>query len=186
MSEQKEISAVILGIIEEPFGAGSIVILLDEASNQILPVVIGEIETRAIIISANKIKTPRPLTHQLLTNIIAKFHGSLEKIVIDKLENNTFYASLFIKKESQLLQVDARPSDAIALALETSAPIHVSEDVFKKAGRPNPLPTNEKKADRSSIHSETKQVDLTPDEIQKLQNLLENVRKKEEQGNEHN
>lgn len=186
MSDQKEIPAVILGIIEEPFGAGSIVILLDEANNQILPVVIGEIETRGIIISANKIKTPRPLTHQLLVNVISNFQGSLEKIVIDRLENNTFYASLFIKKESQLLQIDARPSDAIALALETSAPIHVSEDVFKKAGRPNPLPTGEKKASRSPILSETKQVELTTEEMQKLKIMLEDVRKKEEQGNQHN
>lgn len=109
-----------------------IIILKEKDGNRQLPIVIGLAEAAAIKMHVSNIKPPRPLTHDLINNIIGQTGFHLDKVVITRLEGNTFYARLFLMKDKQILDIDARPSDSIALALRAGAPIFVEEDVFEK------------------------------------------------------
>jgi len=111
------------------------VIMLKEKNGvKTLTIVIGLIEASSIKMKLSGIKAPRPLTHDLLYSIIENLKVKVEKIVIDKLENNTFYAKIFIAAENQEIKIiDARPSDSIALAVRAKAPIFVEEEVLEQS-----------------------------------------------------
>jgi len=94
------------------------------------PIVIGSSEAMAIDRRLKGIPTPRPLTHDLLANIIESMGGNIEKIEINNLENHTFFARIFIRQDGQVLEIDSRPSDAIALGIATMVPIFVAEHVL--------------------------------------------------------
>ncbi|MCM8812676.1 MAG: bifunctional nuclease family protein, partial [Candidatus Omnitrophica bacterium] len=96
------------------------------------PIIIGVAEAAAIKMRVSNVQPPRPLTHDLLNNIIVALGGTLERVVINKLEGNTFFARLFIRRGDDAMEVDARPSDSIALALRAEAPVFVEEEVFEK------------------------------------------------------
>ncbi|MCM8801068.1 MAG: bifunctional nuclease family protein [Candidatus Omnitrophica bacterium] len=111
-----------------------LIVLKEKGGNRILPIVIGLVEASAIKLKLSGFNPPRPLTHDLLHNTIEHLQASLEKVVIDKLEENTFHAKLILKTESgQTKIVDARPSDSIALAVRAHAPIFVVEEVIEKS-----------------------------------------------------
>lgn len=111
-----------------------LIVLKEKGGNRILPIVIGLVEASAIKLKLSGFNPPRPLTHDLLHNTIEHLEASLEKVVIDKLEENTFHAKLILKTESgQTKIVDARPSDSIALAVRAHAPIFVEEEVIEKS-----------------------------------------------------
>ena len=97
-----------------------------------LPAPRGLPEAAAIDRRVKKIPTPRPLTHDLLANVIRELDGELEKVVIHDLRNHTFYAKLVIRRDGQLMEVDSRPSDAIALIAATDTPIYVEESVLRQ------------------------------------------------------
>ena len=97
-----------------------------------LPVWIGLFEAQAIVLALEKVKLPRPLTHDLAKLLIEKLDGKLDRVVISDVVNNTYYARLFIQRNRENLQVDSRPGDAIALALRFKAPIFVNETILKK------------------------------------------------------
>jgi bifunctional DNase/RNase len=119
-------------IVDESRGE-QMVILKEKKGEKILPIMIGASEAQAIKIKLSGFNPPRPLTHDLLKDTIDSLNGKLEKIVIDKLEDNTFHAKLVIKTNGTVKSVDARPSDSIALALRAKAPIFVEEAVLDKA-----------------------------------------------------
>ncbi len=111
------------------------VVLREKAGRRTLPIIIGIPEASAIKLKISGIRTPRPLTHDLLKNTIKELGASLKKVVIDKLQENTFYAKLFLHdNNSKEIVVDARPSDSIALALRVSCPIFASEDLLNQVG----------------------------------------------------
>lgn len=112
-----------------------VIVLKEREGNRMLPVVIGIAEVNAIKLKLSGIKPPRPLTHDLVMNIIESVGAKLKKVLIDKLENNTFYAKLFLSlNHSKEILIDARPSDSVALALRAGIPIFVEEEVLKEAG----------------------------------------------------
>lgn len=111
-----------------------IIVLKEKAGTRNLPIVIGLLEATAIKMKIGGIEPPRPLTHDLLKSTFEHLNARLEKVVIDKLENNTFYAKLVVcAADTQIKQIDARPSDSIALAVRMDAPIFVEEEVLKNS-----------------------------------------------------
>lgn len=113
-----------------------VIVLKEREGNRLLPVVIGIAEVNAIKLKLSGIKPPRPLTHDLLLSVIESLGAKLQKVLIDRLHNNTFYAKLFLTANSHNKEVliDARPSDSVALALRSGVPIYVEEEVLKEAG----------------------------------------------------
>jgi bifunctional DNase/RNase len=114
---------------------GFVVILKEKSSERILPIFIGAVEARAIALYNNKVQVPRPLTHDLLKNILDYLEYKLRRIEVCDLKEGTFYARLVLEKNGGTIEIDSRPSDAIALALRSSAPMFVDEKVMEEAGR---------------------------------------------------
>lgn len=113
---------------------GSMLVFLREASGEkILPVWIGMLEGSAILMEVENVKTPRPLTHDLLKNVLSEYAIEIEKVVVTDIIGATFYAILHTKCADRTVKIDARPSDAIALALRFQCPIFVESHVFEKA-----------------------------------------------------
>ena len=110
-----------------------IVILKDKAGDRVLPIWVGIFEANAIALQMENIATPRPMTHDLLRNVITDLDGSVERVVVSDLKDNTFYAIIHLTVRGEPVVVDARPSDAIALALRTRSPILVEETVIDNA-----------------------------------------------------
>jgi len=110
------------------------VLLADEAIEKILPIYIGAFEANAIALRLQGQEFPRPLTHDLLRTVIVELGGRVDRVEITALHDSTFYATLYLEAPGRLWDVDARPSDAIALALRTDAPILVAEEVLDEAG----------------------------------------------------
>ena len=110
-----------------------VIVLKERGGNRLLPIIIGISEVTAIKMKISGIQPPRPLTHDLLRNAITQLGGKLQRIVVNKLEFNTFFAKLILQtRDGALEEVDARPSDSIALALRAEAPIFVAEDVLNQ------------------------------------------------------
>lgn len=109
-----------------------LVVLKEKSGKRFLPIVIGIPEVNAIKMKVSGIESPRPLTHDLLRNTIQALGGKLERIVIYKLENNIFFANLTVRQNGDKKEIDARPSDSIALALRAEIPIFVADDVLKQ------------------------------------------------------
>ena len=110
-----------------------IVILRDKDGSRVLPIWVGVAEANAIALQIENVATPRPMTHDLLKNVIQDLRGRIEKIVVSDLKENTFYALIYLTVGGEVMAVDARPSDAIALALRARAPIFVEEKVIDHA-----------------------------------------------------
>ena len=111
-----------------------IIFLKEIDNNMFLPIWIGTPEAEAIAMELEGIKSPRPFTHDLIKNILKGITIDLLKVVVSKIENDTFYATLVLEKGGELFEVDARPSDSIAIALRMKVPIYVEEEVMEKSG----------------------------------------------------
>ncbi|UCD28620.1 MAG: bifunctional nuclease family protein [Planctomycetota bacterium] len=109
-----------------------IIVLSERSGARQFPIVIGITEAWAIDRRVKEIATPRPLTHDLLANVIRELNGELEKIVVHDLRDHTFYAKLVIRQNGKLIEVDSRPSDAIALGVASDTPIYVEESVLNE------------------------------------------------------
>ena len=110
------------------------IILKEKEGSRLLPIVIGIAEATSIRLQLKKFQPPRPLTHDLIMSLLEKLDVTLQQIVIDRLENNTFFAKLFLLQNGgNSIEVDARPSDSIALAIRCNAPVFVEEDVLERA-----------------------------------------------------
>ena len=121
------------GLALDPVSNMPIIILRDEEDKRSLPIWVGIFEANAIALELEKIPTPRPLTHDLIKNILETVEARVQKVVVNDLRDNTFYAVIHLQMRGSELTVDSRPSDAIALALRVGAPIFVEEDVVQKA-----------------------------------------------------
>ncbi len=129
-----KIQVEILGLSASPTAGGAYALLLKEVYGvRRLPIIIGSFEAQSIALEMEGIKPPRPLTHDLLKNVIDILGGSVSEIIIDELRENTFYAKVKIEVATLSNEIDSRPSDAIALAVRTGAPLYVAEDVMKIA-----------------------------------------------------
>lgn len=128
-----EIKMRIKGLVVDPISKMPIAVLEDINSDRLLPIWIGVFEANAIALKIENIATPRPMTHDLLKNFLDEFAISVEKVVVTDVRDNTFYALVYCRHNNQMFTIDSRPSDAIALALRTEAPIYVEEEVVKKA-----------------------------------------------------
>lgn len=123
----------IKGLMLDPISNSPIVVLKDEQDSVFLPIWVGIFEANAIALRLEEVETPRPMTHDLLTNIIGEIEGKVTRIVINDLVESTFYARIFMTLGTRQLEIDARPSDALALALRTDAPIFVAQTVLDQA-----------------------------------------------------
>jgi len=128
-----DVEVRIRGLMMDPATNMPIVVLKDIASEVVMPIWVGISEAQAIAIEIEKLAAPRPMTHDLAKNLIHHLNGTLEKIVITELRDDTFFAVLWMRQEDEAITVDARPSDAIALALRADCPIFVSEQVMQSA-----------------------------------------------------
>jgi bifunctional DNase/RNase len=132
----------IRGVMLDPNTNMPIVVLKDVASDTVLPIWVGIFEANAIQVEIEKLSAPRPMTHDLARNLIQYMNSSLDRVVITDLRENTFYATLWLTHAGNSMTVDARPSDAIALALRADCPIYVAEPVLAVA-RLNPAGQSE-------------------------------------------
>ncbi|HEV8674124.1 MAG TPA: bifunctional nuclease family protein, partial [Methylomirabilota bacterium] len=121
------------GLALDPVSNTPIIILRDEEEKRSLPIWVGIFEANAIALELEKISTPRPMTHDLIKNILESVEAKVEKIVVNDLRENTFFALIHLRLGDEEITVDSRPSDAIALALRVGAPIFVDEDVVRRA-----------------------------------------------------
>ncbi len=121
------------GLALDPMSNMPIIILRDEEDKRSLPIWVGIFEANAIALELEKIATPRPMTHDLIKNILEAIEARVVKVVVTDLKENTFFAVLHLQQGDAEYTVDSRPSDAIALALRVAAPIYVDEDVVRKA-----------------------------------------------------
>jgi bifunctional DNase/RNase len=123
----------IKGLLMDPVSNMPVVILRDLENGLFLPIWVGIFEANAIALEMEKVTTPRPMTHDLLKNVLASLDAHVERIVINDLRDNTFFARIHLTRNEASLSVDSRPSDAIALALRSHADIFVEEDVLEKS-----------------------------------------------------
>lgn len=128
-----DIEMKIRGLVMDPTTNMPIVILKDIGGDTVLPIWVGLYEANAIALEIEKSTLPRPGTHDLLKNLIYGLNAEVQKIVVTELKNDTFYAVIWMEQDGETVSLDARPSDALALALRSDCPIFVSEEVIRVA-----------------------------------------------------
>jgi len=131
--DQMLIRMTVKGIVLDPITNMPIVILKDPEERRALPIWVGIFEANAIALELEKVTTPRPMTHDLLKNILEGLGVSVRQIIVNDLKDNTFYAVIELQYNGNIFTIDSRPSDAIALALRVGAPIYVTEHVVSQA-----------------------------------------------------
>lgn len=128
-----EIEMKIRGLTMDPVSNMPIVVLKDVNSNTILPIWVGIYEANAIALEIEKVSTPRPMTHDLIKVLLMGLETGIRKVVVSELKEDTFYAVIWLDKGGELISVDSRPSDALALALRLDCPIYVEDSVLKSS-----------------------------------------------------
>ena len=128
-----EIEMKIRGLMMDPAANTPIIILKDVNGESMLPIWVGPFEANAIAVEIEKLSTQRPMTHDLLKNIIWEFGASVRRIVITDLIENTFLAVIELTRNGEVMVIDSRPSDAIALALRVDCPIYVNDEVIRNS-----------------------------------------------------
>ena len=126
-----EVEMKIRTLMMDPVTQMPIVILRDMSGDTILPIWVGPFEANAIALEIEKVATARPMTHDLIKTVLAGLSTNVQKVVVSELKDETFYALIWLEKDGELISVDARPSDALALALRLDCPIYVDDDVLK-------------------------------------------------------
>jgi bifunctional DNase/RNase len=127
------LSQIVISEMQE----SQIIVLKEKDGSRSFPIVIGFFEAAAIDRNVKEIQTPRPLTHALLASVITSLSGTLEKIIVTELKKSTFHAKLVIRRNGSIVEVDSRPSDAIAIAVAVKCPIFVEEAVLDEVCRWN-------------------------------------------------
>ena len=149
---------VIYGVSFDMVGKQPIVLLKTADGNKFLPIWIGHPEAAAILMKLQGASTPRPLTHDLVTDILSQLDAQVTRITVTELKDNTFYASITLRVNGQEVDIDSRPSDALAVAVRTSAPIFAAEEVIQE----------------SAIEFEH-EVEDTEEVVEKFKDFLDNV-----------
>ncbi len=128
-----EVEMKIRGLMMDPVTNMPIVILKDTGGSAILPIWVGIYEANAIALEIEKVATPRPMTHDLIKNLLLGLNTAVRKVVVNDLRDDTFYALIWLERDGETISIDSRPSDALALALRLDCPIFVEEDVLKSS-----------------------------------------------------
>jgi len=128
-----EVEMKIRGLMMDPVTNMPIVILKDLSGNSVLPIWVGVYEANAIALEIEKVATPRPMTHDLIKSLLLGLNTAVNKVVVSELKDETFYAVIWLDRDGELISVDSRPSDALALALRLDCPIYVEEAVLKSS-----------------------------------------------------
>ncbi|MGH9719340.1 MAG: bifunctional nuclease family protein [Bryobacteraceae bacterium] len=128
-----ELEMKIRGLMMDPVTNMPIVILKDVNGNSVLPIWVGIYEANAIALEIEKVTTQRPMTHDLIKTLLLGLEAGIKKVVVNELKDDTFYAIIWLEKNGELISVDSRPSDALALALRLDCPIFVDESVLKSS-----------------------------------------------------
>lgn len=128
-----EIEMKIRGLTMDPVTNMPIVVLKDINGSAILPIWVGIYEANAIALEIEKVSTPRPMTHDLIKILLMGLETGIRKVVVSELKEDTFYAVIWLEKNGELISVDSRPSDALALALRLDCPIYVDDSVLKSS-----------------------------------------------------
>jgi bifunctional DNase/RNase len=131
--EPMEVEMKIRGLMMDPVTNMPIVVLKDINGNAILPIWVGIYEANAIALEIEKVSTPRPMTHDLIKVLLLGLGTGIRKVVVSELKDDTFYAIIWLDKDGELISVDSRPSDALALALRLDCPIYVDDSVLKNS-----------------------------------------------------
>lgn len=157
-----QIEMTIKGLIVDPVTSSPIVLLRDAEGHKVLPIWVGPHEANAIAIQIENVGTLRPMTHDLLKNVIHDLKATVQKVVVSDLRENTFYALIYLEVQGETLAIDSRPSDAIALALRARVPIFVEESVIDNA---KPFDLTGDKPDTERLQKWLENLD--PDELGK-------------------
>jgi bifunctional DNase/RNase len=128
-----EVEMKIRGLMMDPVTNMPIVVLKDVAGDAVLPIWVGVYEANAIALEIEKVTTPRPMTHDLIKNLLIGLETQVHKIVVNELRDDTFFAVIWMEREGKVISIDSRPSDALAIALRLDCPIYVDEEVLKSS-----------------------------------------------------
>ena len=126
-----EVEMKIRGLMMDPVTNMPVVVLKDVGSEMVLPIWVGVYEANAIALEIEKVTTPRPLTHDLIKNLLLGLDTRVHKIVVSELREETFYAVIWLERDGRIISIDSRPSDALAVALRMDCPIFVADEVLK-------------------------------------------------------
>jgi uncharacterized protein len=132
-----EVEMKIRGLMMDPVTNMPIVILKDVNGGSVLPIWVGIYEANAIALEIEKVSTPRPMTHDLMKNLLMGLETHVHRVVVNELRDDTFYAVIWLERDGQVISIDSRPSDALALALRVDCPIYVEDDVLKSSKASN-------------------------------------------------
>jgi bifunctional DNase/RNase len=128
-----EVEMKIRGLMMDPVTNMPVVVLRDSDGGSLLPIWVGIYEANAIALEIEKVQTPRPMTHDLLKNVLLGLQVQVRKVVVSDLKDDTFYALIWMERDGSNFAIDSRPSDALALALRLDCPIYVEEHVLKSS-----------------------------------------------------
>ncbi len=126
-----EVEMKIRGLMMDPVTNMPVVVLKDSTGETVLPIWVGIYEANAIALEVEKVATPRPMTHDLIKNVLMGLEAKVHKVVVSELREDTFYAVIWLEREGRIISIDSRPSDALALALRLDCPIFVDDEVLK-------------------------------------------------------
>src|SRR5213596_4336691 len=125
-----EVEMKIRGLMLDPV-TNTPIVILKHSGDTVLPIWVGVFEANAIALEIEKVSTPRPMTHDLIKNVLSGLDAHVHKVVVTELKEDTFYAVIWMEREGRIISVDSRPSDALALALRVDCPIFVDDEVLK-------------------------------------------------------
>jgi uncharacterized protein len=128
-----EVEMKIRGLMMDPMTNMPIVVLKDTDGETVLPIWVGIYEANAIALEIEKVTTPRPMTHDLIKNLLTGLDARVHKVVVTELRDDTFFAVIWMERDGRVISVDSRPSDALALALRLDCPIYVDDEVLKSS-----------------------------------------------------
>lgn len=128
-----ELEVKIRGLMMDPMTNMPVVVLKETQGSGVLPIWVGVYEANAIALEIEKVQTPRPMTHDLLKNVLNGLNVHVQRVVVCDLKEDTFYALIWMEREGQIISMDSRPSDALALALRLDCPIYVDDQVLKSS-----------------------------------------------------
>ncbi len=135
-----EVEMKIRGLMMDPVTNMPIVVLKDTSGDAVLPIWVGVYEANAIALEIEKVTTPRPMTHDLMKNLLIGLDTHVHKIVVSELRDDTFFALIWMERDGKIISIDSRPSDALALALRLDCPIYVDEEVLKNSKQASASP----------------------------------------------
>jgi len=173
----------VFGVAVDPITKGFVVILKDQDEKKWLPIWIGPYEAKMISLALEKTKPKRPFSPDLIKDIIESAELSMEKVIISDIRDNTYYATIWLKKGEKQLLIDARPSDAIAVALRLEAPIFVADEVMKKVSVVHSSKDEEEVAIRLAQLKNELQTEVEKENYEKAAQLRDEIRKLEKMKN---